>query len=195
MYRLDVTQPTTSRDGSGFCRTGRRGRRGNSQPSPRLQARDVVQDNLEVSPAIVGGDAPNVAALTTALTPGMNALAADQNDAVSPHKSPSSPPPATDARNFSDSGDHAEAINCGLWEAIEELKSAKFGLEAKLRMAESRAKDLEGKLEKTVAEAQRAEDAVLTAAPALDMQGHDAPEAAADVQAVAQAAAQAPARA
>lgn len=125
----------------------------------------------------------------------MNTLAANQNDAVSPHKSPSSPPPATDARNFSDSGDHAEAINCGLWEAIEELKSAKFGLEAKLRMAESRAKDLEGKLEKTVAEAQRAEDAVLTAAPALDMQGHDAPEAAADVQAVAQAAAQAPARA
>lgn len=61
--------------------------------------------------------------------------------------------PSEDPKKTPESVDPAIAINAGLWEAIEELKSAKFGLEAKLRMAESRAKDLEKTLERTAAEA------------------------------------------
>lgn len=192
MYRLDVTQPTASRDNSGFCRSGRRGQRGKSQPSPRVQARDAAQDNFEVSRATIGGDASNDSVSTPVSTSGMNTMAATENDAMPPYKSPSSTPQADDARKTFENDDHADAMNCGLWEAIEELKSAKFGLEAKLRMAENRAKELEGKLEKTVAEAQTTGDATLLTA--VDTQCPDAPAVAADVQAAAQSA-QAPARA
>lgn len=124
-----------------------------------MQARDVAQDNAPASPAIARGDIPNAAVPAPSVASRTDATELPEHGPASPHKSSSSstPFPAEDARKTPESADPAQAINAGLWEAIEELKSAKFGLEAKLRMAERRAKDLEKTLERTAVEA--AEDA------------------------------------